>query len=207
MTIIKDISGQRFGRLLAIRKCGRNSSSEILWLCRCDCGREYIVSGTHLRRGVTRSCGCLKIEMLKERFITHGQSHLRNGKPTRTYEAWSSMKSRCFNPKKRHYEYYGARGITVCERWLKFENFLADMGECPPKLSIHRINNDGNYEPSNCKWATLKEQGRAKSNNRLLTINGETKPLIAWAEQYNILKTTLRERLQRGWSAERAVGL
>lgn len=149
MSFFQDITGQRFGRLIVLSLYRRGSSGvHSRWLCLCDCGQTRVASGSSLKRGRTTSCGCGR--------ITHGSW----GSPT--YRSWHMMLQRCTNPRNTHYAYYGGRGITVCERWLKFENFLADMGERPLGTSIDRIDVDGNYEPGNCRWATPKQQ----MNNR-----------------------------------------
>ena len=154
-----DITGKRFGdwTVLAIRperkRRGRRVVA-VLWLCRCDCGTERIVWGTNLRLGRSASCGC----RVAKRNTKHG--HARKGKVTSAYKCWVRMLQRCFNPNGTHYPNYGARGIKPCERWLKFENFYADMGDPPPGLSIDRINVNGDYEPGNCRWTTPAEQAR-----------------------------------------------
>ncbi len=131
---------------------------------------------------------------------------IRHGmRRTRIYRIWSAMKNRCFNPKNKDYPRYGGRGIAVCERWLKFENFLADMGERPLSMSIDRIDNDGNYEPGNCRWATRMEQQNNQRKNRFFVLNGVTKTLSEWASCLGINRNTLQTRFQRGWPAERAL--
>ena len=158
-----DLVGRWFGwwLVLAIHpkrvRYGRHGHAvSVLWLCRCKCGTERVVFGSNLRQGLSTSCGCLKREKTRERNTKHG--HACRGKVTRAYTRWLGMLQRCSDPNHAAYCYYGARGISVCERWLKFENFYADMGDPPPGLSIDRIDNNGNYEPDNCEWATPLQQ-------------------------------------------------
>ena len=147
----------KYGRLTKLKDTGKRKWREIVWLCRCDCGNYVEVPTGSLQSGNTRSCGCL--------LSTHG--HTRCKQRSRTYYSWSSMKQRCANQNTPRYKDYGGRGIRVCNRWLKFENFLEDMGEKPEgyRISIDRIDNDGNYEPNNCKWSTPKEQASNRRNN------------------------------------------
>lgn len=158
---VKDRTGQRFGRLYVIEDTGKRDNNRcIIYKCKCDCGNYTEVPIYRLRTGHTRSCGCL----VKTNGLKHG--HSPNGKKSTSYISWYSMKQRCLNPNNRYYKYYGGRGITICERWMKFENFLEDMGERPKELSLDRIDNDGNYEPSNCKWSTRKEQQNNRRSRR-----------------------------------------
>lgn len=122
-----------------------------------------------------------------------------------TRKTWGDMKGRCLNPAHRNYADYGGRGISICERWLTYENFLADMGERPPGRSLDRLNNDGNYEPSNCRWATPKEQARNTRSNRLITYKGETKCMAQWADDLGLPKHTLEQRVAKGWDIEKAL--
>jgi hypothetical protein len=154
-----DLIGKRFGRLTVTKRL--KVKWVTVWLCRCSCGEITKVFGSNLRSGHTQSCGCLTKEITAQRNranIRHG--HCVAYKSTRIYRIWSSMLERCRTPQHRAYKHYGGRGIRVCEQWLIFENFLADMGERPPGRSLDRIDNDGNYEPSNCRWATQTEQVR-----------------------------------------------
>lgn len=154
-----DLMCEKFGRLRVVGD-HPNQRGNAQWLCHCDCGTEIVVRACNLKSGHTQSCGCLHSEHSREQSLknrTHGHGG-RDKKRSITYNSWYNMKARCSNPKATGYENYGGRGITVCKRWLEFENFLADMGERPDGLTLDRKNNEGNYEPSNCRWATRIEQ-------------------------------------------------
>jgi hypothetical protein len=170
--------------------------------CRCDCGTEKPVRLGRLHKGESRSCGCLQVEEL----TTHGHTANAIRKDSNEYWIWNSMRQRAINPKHKQYADYGGRGIGLCERWLKFENFYADMGPRPSKgHSIERKENDKGYEPSNCRWATRTEQNQNKRNNRFITANGETLCLAEWARRLNCINSTILGRIKMGWSEEKAV--
>lgn len=162
-----DLRGKRFGRLVVESHVGTRENNHIVWLCRCDCGNEKRVTASNLTCGNAASCGCLQ----RETRIRHG--HGSRTHRTKTYRTWQSMIARCTNPRLSEWRYYGGRGITVCEHWRTFENFLADMGEKPPGRSIDRINNDGNYEPGNCRWATKFEQSINTRRTKLTASKAE----------------------------------
>lgn len=159
-----DLSGQRFGKLVAVEATSKKSMSgrsRVYWLCHCDCGRTANVAAINLRNGMTRSCGCRRVDVCVER-IRHGDC--RNGTVTSEYRAWAAMMARCYRDGSKDYKNWGGRGIVVCKRWHDSANFVADMGRKPtPEHSLDRINNNGNYEPGNCRWATRSVQN---SNRR-----------------------------------------
>jgi hypothetical protein len=201
--------GKKFGRLTVLagapryvspsRKCRHTQ-----WLCRCDCGEVCTVRGVALRskRKPTVSCGCLIKERTIEAQTEHG--HSRAGQQTPTYVTWKNMRARCRKGHKQSSNYF-ERGITVCERWQKFENFLSDMGEQPTDLTLDRIDNDGNYEPGNCRWDTMLKQQRNRSNNRWIECQGRKVTLSEARELTGISDRTLWYRLKRGWSDAEAL--
>ena len=174
------------------------------YLCLCDCGKKHKVTGANLRSGAVKSCGCLAIEARKKNNTIHG--HTKEGKITRTYLAWREIKSRCDNKNHISYKRYGAKGIKYCKKWKRFDNFLFDMGECPPHLTLDRINNLKGYYKKNCRWATKKEQAVNRKTTHLITWNGETMCIADWAKAKGIKYPTLRARIIKfNWPIERAL--
>ena len=192
--------GDKYGRWSVVCEAERNQRGR-RFLCRCACGTERVVRLTHLRQGRSKSCGCLCKELSTERATKHGHA----GTPL--YQVWCDMVRRCTNPKHTRFKDWGGRGITICEEWLNLENFLAWVGTSGyrPGLLIDRIDNDGNYKPSNCRWVTMKEQGNNRRSNRLITYKGKTQTLAQWAELIGIRPTSLSMRLKNGWPLEKAL--
>lgn len=197
-----DITNQIFDRLTVLHRVENNIDGDAMWLCECSCGSTRIVKGGSLRSKTTRSCGCLFEEIRSGgTATTHGQSQ------TSEYSVWSAMKQRCNNENIAHYDNYGGRGISVCNRWnVSFETFISDMGRRPSRShTIERIDNNGNYEPSNCKWATYAEQNRNKRDNVYVTINGKTMVAEDWGKQHGLPRSIVSNRIKIGMTHEEAV--
>lgn len=204
MTIIMPIIGTRYGMLEVISgRIFHLKNKDTAYMCRCDCGSERTYGSHALRKGWTKSCGCKRQENFYSAWKKYCDSCLHNstGELKETYRIWQGIKRRCLNPKGPSYKYYGGRGITVCERWMSFQNFLDDMGMMPDGLSIGRINNDGNYEPGNCRWETDKQQ----ANNKQRTIRIDGEPLTYFCERVGVDAMTVRSRLNAGWDLETAM--
>jgi len=201
----RDLTGQSFGRLTAIVTVGKSRHGKYLWKCCCsNCGTRVVAISGDLTSGKTLSCGCLSRERVVERNSSHGLAG------TRTYRIWAMMIQRCTNPTMvNSWSNYGGRGIKVCERWLhSFENFLKDMGHPPSsKHSIERINNNGDYEPENCCWATRKEQSNNKRSSVFITYQGKTQTVSQWAEELGVNHGMIRHRLKAGVPTEQALSL
>lgn len=182
----KERIGLRYGRLLVIDKLyirGLGTG----WKCQCDCGKEIYAAGHNLDSGNTASCGCLAIEVR----TTHGKTK------SRAYVIWKAMHQRCGNPKAMGYQNYGGRGIKICDEWQTFEPFFADMGDPPDGHSLERVDNNGNYQKSNCRWASYKEQLNNTRHNRVIEAFGRKQTFTQWAEEFNLSPTTLRNRIDR----------
>ncbi len=195
-----DLVGQKFHRLTVTCFSGLDKGNNSLWQCLCECGNIVVVGGNRLRHKTapTKSCGCLKIERIKQSNTTHGMSR------TPTYKSWRSMIDRCSNLKTSGYEDYGGRGIIVCEQWRSsFEVFLEDMGVRPEDSSIERLDPDGNYEPDNCIWASDIEQNNNLRTNHYLTFQDETLTLAEWARIKGLTYNTISMRLRSNWDIER----
>lgn len=199
-----DMTGLVFGRVIILGFAGQTERGVSTWFCRCECGNITKVEGSSLKRGHTSSCGCLKIETAGVHSITHG--HSKKGQPTPEYRTWQAMMERTQNQNTKQYSDYGGRGITVCERWQKFENFLADMGGRPGKgYSLDRKENNKGYFKENCRWATRKEQNNNQRSNVSLTHNGKTQNVSQWADEMGMPAYVLRSRLNLGWPIEKAL--
>lgn len=197
--VMEDLTGRVFGRLTVLsmgKKNGRTACTSL-----CECGNETVSYPCQLLKGRKKSCGCWHLERLAQNMTTHGKSY------SKTYSAWAGMVQRCTNPKIHNFRRYGGRGISVCGKWLSFEGFFEDMGDCPERtMSLDRIDVNGNYEPSNCRWATVLEQANNRRDNVNITFNGKTLTVTAWAIELGMCRGTLNNRLFRfGWPVEKAL--
>lgn len=199
----KNLLGQRFGRLIVIQKLP-TKNERTMWLCRCDCGNLTEASCNKLTMGVKRSCSCYKLERIKEASTKHG------GKGTPLYNVWRGIKERCYCPKNKAFKYYGGKGVEVCTEWKDdfgtFKKWAEDNGY-KQGLTIDRLDNNKNYEPSNCRWTTMREQSNNKTNISKYEINGELYSLRDLSEKFNLPIDVLYYRVKRAkWSIEKAVG-
>ena len=195
-----DLTGQRFGRLVVVKRADNSADGRARWLCKCDCGQSKTVLGEHLKKGRTKSCGCAKSESSSKRFKKHG------GRNSKLYRIWSNMKDRCNNPDCKAYSDYGGRGIKVCKEWLDdfsaFQKWALANGY-KEGLTIDRKNNNKGYSPDNCRWVDRKIQGNNKRNCRYITYKGQRKTVAEWSEITGIPHDTLLYRLNHGWETER----
>lgn len=209
MRRVKDLTGMRFGKLVAVRCVGRDRHKNAVWLCRCDCGREKEVASRALVGGSTRSCGCLETG----KFINGCGAQRHGGSGERLYRVWGDMRNRCYDKNRKCYHSYGGRGIRVCDEWLHdysaFRDWAmstgydpnAEPGEC----TLDRIDNDGDYSPGNCRWVPMDVQRLNKQNTWRLEYKGRILTLHDAAKVAGITENTIRDRIKRGWSVERAI--
>jgi len=197
-----DLTGHIFHYLTVIRYGGNNKKGKATWECICKCGKNVVANGIDLRRGECKSCGCFKSENAKRLYTTHGMKH------TPEFKAWSHIKQRCYNKNYCGYKNYGMKGIKMCDSWLNsFETFFADMGKRPSsKHSIDRFpDKAGNYDPDNCRWATMKQQQNNRTNNRIFEYKFETGTISQLVDKYGGSVNKIRLRVRRGWTIERAL--
>jgi len=204
MGVFVDLTEQKFGFLKAIEKTKKRASSgSVVWLCLCDCGKYHEVASTSLKNGQTKSCGCLFLDVAKSKGHakrTHGMT------ATRIYSIWTNMKGRCYSKTNTKYPTYGGRGIVVCDAWKdSFESFFLDMGHPPEGCTLDRIDVNGNYEKSNCRWATQKEQQNNRRNNVIITVGEKPMTMAEYCDENGLNADKVQQRLKRGWSQERAV--
>lgn len=206
-----DLTGMKFGRLTVVKEAGRDEYKNVLWSCRCTCGNNTTVSAHKLLRGNTKSCGCLKKDAaklaVKSRRGLHGLSRDSTGKKTRLYRIWCGIKTRCLNSNNHAYKNYGGRGIKICDEWLDYASFYnwAMNNGYKDNLTIERIDNNGNYEPSNCTWIARGMQAYNRKTSFIVTYKGETKTLSEWASILKLSYPMLFNRLKYlGWSVEKA---
>lgn len=194
-----DLTNQRFGSLMAIERRGSDENGQALWLCRCDCGKEKIIRGHDLKQG-TKSCGCSRVR--NTGLYKHGLSH------TRLHWIWRGMKDRCYNPKNKTYNFYGGRGIKICDEWksdfMPFYEWAMANGY-KDGLTIDREDSNGNYCPENCRWATRTQQANNTRRNVYVTINGETRTVPEWSRIYGVNPYSVRTRIQKGWEPALAI--
>lgn len=193
---LQDLTGQRFGRLVVLQRVKKENNKNTFWLCKCDCGKEKTVRAECLKSKNTQSCGCKQ----RESTLIHGKSN------TKLYTVWSAMIQRCYNKNSKVYKYYGGRGIVMCDEWKNsFQAFYDwamangyDENLPQGKCTIDRINNEGSYEPNNCRWTTQKNQSNNTRRNHFVTINGKTQTMQQWADEYNMSKHTFYARYSKG---------
>lgn len=183
-----DLAGQRFGQLtVGARAPNQAGGKHVAWYCRCDCGQNTVVTTAHLRSGHTTSCGCVIAARRNSGMLHRTHGHGVRGRTSPEYRSWASAKQRCFNENDAAFRLYGARGVTMCERWsTSFEAFLADMGRRPPGASLDRIDSDGNYEPGNCRWATATQQANNTRRNLFVEYEGDRLTLEQLARRVGV---------------------
>ena len=198
---LKDITNQKFGKLTVIKRGENTPKGLATWICQCDCGNIVNVRGSDLRKGHTKSCGCASRNFFAKVIFKHGFCG------TRLHKIWWNIQDRCYNPKVPNYYLYGGRGVKMCQEWLDdfldFRNWAMANGY-DDTLTIDRIDVNGNYEPSNCRWITYKAQNRNKRTNRIIKYDNKEMCLSDWAKELNVDRKTLSDRLKKGWSIQKA---
>ena len=196
----KNLTNQVFGKLTVV-EYAHSKNGTTYWECACECGKNVVVCVGSLTGGRTKSCGCLQKQKVREINTIHGDNYR-----TKEYRAWKNMRERCRNPKNRMYPHYGERGISVCNEWENYKTFLSDMGRAPsPQHSLDRIDNNGNYEPTNCRWATRQEQAQNKQNNHNVWYKGELLPLTTICDLYGVSYSLVYKRVLLGWDIDTAI--
>ena len=203
--IVLDLTGKKYGRLYVVKRVGTSKDGQKTYLCRCDCGNEKVVKSGNLKSGKTKSCGCFNSERIR---LANKQKAKHGGCGTRLYGIWIDMRARCNVEKSINWHLYGGRGIKVCEEWQKDFSLFRDWALAngyEEGLQLDRVNNDGNYEPENCKWSTRSEQGNNRRTCKYITIGGITKTVSEWCEETGVNRCTAYNRINRGWLPEKAV--
>lgn len=198
-----DITGNTYNRLTAIRYLHTSECGNVMWEFRCECGTLTVVVKYAVINGRIRSCGCIRKERCKTLNYIHG--HTANHTTSATWRSWCSMMQRCGESRPKFFKHYKGKGITVCDRWLSFNNFLSDMGERPPNTTLDRIDNSKGYEPANCRWENHTHQANNRTNNLHITFDGITKTLAQWSRIVGVRYGTLHSRLYRGWDIKRSL--
>lgn len=202
MPAFKDLTGQRFGRLTVLYRV-QNRGASTMWKCRCDCGNERNISANSLHNGTSASCGCMRRELAAEKHTKHNHCH------SRLYTIYNNMKARCYRVTNHKYPRYGGRGIKLCDEWLndfgKFFDWAMANGY-QENLTIDRIDNDGDYEPSNCRWVTNVEQSNNRSSNHLIEFQGQTRNITEWSKITGLSYSAISSRINKlEWSPEKAL--
>lgn len=207
-TRVRDLTGQTFGRwtILGFAGVSEPPNRAAYWFCECVCGNVHRVLGNPIVRGESQSCGCWAKELASARRVNEF-TYTEQPFSFQLKNIWKLMWVRCTNKSNLAYQWYGAKGVQVCDRWKYFDNFITDMGEPPlPELTLDRYpNKKGNYEPNNCRWATGEQQANNKSNNHVLTYQGKTLTTAQWAKETGIKSPTIRGRIYSGWSVDKAL--
>lgn len=200
-----ELSGEKFGKLLVLKRVESDRLGKSQWLCKCDCGNEHITTGSRLAHNKVKSCGCIQKEVARSKKTKHGLSSHK------LYSIRKEMISRTTNPKNKRYEKYGGRGIKVCDEWLDKESGLINFYNWSMKngykegLSIDRINNDGDYKPSNCRWTTNDTQANNKTTSKYVTYNGKTQTIKEWSDELGYSRSLIADRLRLGWDVEKTL--